>query len=169
MRLNSSQADSAGSIPVTRSTREKRCKPRESDHISQAGQPSFVGCNGTVPLRVPLDILASALADCQYPGWQCRLSRRSPNRRRTGATGGFANEGAVPPRRRDASNACQPGLVLLDTANGDRPLADSAGDALHGSVPHVADREHARQARLERQGCAEQWPCALGKVAAGQD
>ena len=42
-----SQADSAGSIPVTRSTREKRCSTSESDCISQAGQPSFASENGT--------------------------------------------------------------------------------------------------------------------------
>jgi len=32
-----SQADSAGSIPVTRSTREKRCRNSNFDCISQAG------------------------------------------------------------------------------------------------------------------------------------
>jgi hypothetical protein len=42
-----SQADSAGSIPVTRSTREKRCSTSESDCISQAGQRSFASENGT--------------------------------------------------------------------------------------------------------------------------
>src|ERR1035437_9338141 len=42
-----SQADSAGSIPVTRSTREKRCTTSESDGIVQAGQRSFASENGT--------------------------------------------------------------------------------------------------------------------------
>ena len=32
--VSDSQADSAGSIPVTRSTREKRCKPSELGAIS---------------------------------------------------------------------------------------------------------------------------------------
>ena len=47
MSSNSSQADSAGSIPVTRSTREKRCRTIEFDCISQAGQRSFASENGT--------------------------------------------------------------------------------------------------------------------------
>jgi hypothetical protein len=42
-----SQADRAGSIPVTRSKREKRCSTSESDCISQAGQCSFASENGT--------------------------------------------------------------------------------------------------------------------------
>jgi hypothetical protein len=35
--VSDSQADSAGSIPVTRSTREKRCRNSNFDCISQAG------------------------------------------------------------------------------------------------------------------------------------
>jgi len=42
-----SQANSAGSIPVTRSKPEKRCSTSESDCISQAGQRSFASENGT--------------------------------------------------------------------------------------------------------------------------
>src|ERR1035437_7647347 len=42
-----SQADSAGSIPVTRSKHEQRCSTSESDWISQAGQRSFASENGT--------------------------------------------------------------------------------------------------------------------------
>src|SRR5665811_2496848 len=42
-----SQADSAGSIPVTRSMLEKRCTTSESDCIVQAGQRSFASENGT--------------------------------------------------------------------------------------------------------------------------
>ena len=42
-----SQADSAGSIPVTRSTREKRCSTSESDSIFQVDQRSFASENGT--------------------------------------------------------------------------------------------------------------------------
>jgi hypothetical protein len=57
---NSSQADSAGSIPVTRSTHEKRCSTSEFDRILQAGQRSFTPETALVPLRVPLAILASA-------------------------------------------------------------------------------------------------------------
>jgi hypothetical protein len=62
-----SQADSAGSIPVTRSTREKCCSTSEFDCISQAGQRSFASETALVPLRVPLAILASAPGDCQFP------------------------------------------------------------------------------------------------------
>jgi hypothetical protein len=61
-----SQADSAGSIPVTRSIREKRCSTSESDRISQAGQRSFTSETAPVPLRVPLAILANAPGDCQF-------------------------------------------------------------------------------------------------------
>jgi hypothetical protein len=62
-----SQADSAGSIPVTRSIREKRCSTSEFGRISQAGRRSFTSETALVPLRVPLAILASAPGDCQYP------------------------------------------------------------------------------------------------------
>jgi hypothetical protein len=65
--VSDSQADSAGSIPVTRSTREKRCSTSEFAWISQAGQDSFASETALVPLRVPLAILASAPADCQFP------------------------------------------------------------------------------------------------------
>ena len=68
-----SQADSTGSIPVTRSTREKRCSTSESDRISQAGQPSFASYNGTVPLRVPLAILAVAPGRLSVPKLTVRL------------------------------------------------------------------------------------------------
>jgi hypothetical protein len=44
---NSSQADSAGSIPVTRSISEKRCSTSESGYISQTGQRSSGAKNGT--------------------------------------------------------------------------------------------------------------------------
>src|SRR5450759_3543330 len=54
-----SQADSAGSIPVTRSKREKRCSTSESDCISQAGQRSFASETARVPLRVPLETVSS--------------------------------------------------------------------------------------------------------------
>jgi len=67
MSSNSSQADSAGSIPVTRSTHENRCSTSEFDRLSQAGQRSFMSETALVPLRVPLAILASAPGDCQYP------------------------------------------------------------------------------------------------------
>ena len=63
----------------------------------------------------------------------------------------------------------EPSEVLVDGANGDRALPDCAGDALDGAEPHITGREHARNARLERQGWAAQRPCALGQVAAGQD
>src|ERR1035437_7491462 len=45
--VSDSQADSAGSIPVTRSKREKRCSTGESDCISHTGQRSFASGNGT--------------------------------------------------------------------------------------------------------------------------
>jgi len=45
--ISDSQADSAGSIPVTRSKCEKCCSTSESDCISQAGQRSFASENGT--------------------------------------------------------------------------------------------------------------------------
>ena len=62
-----SQADSAGSIPVTRSKREKCCSTSESDCISQAGQRSFASENGTRAItrahwpswRVPLETVSS--------------------------------------------------------------------------------------------------------------
>jgi hypothetical protein len=60
MSSNSSQADSAGSIPVTRSTGEKRCSAREFGRSSQAGRGSFTPETAPVPLRVPSAILASA-------------------------------------------------------------------------------------------------------------
>src|SRR5664280_2904558 len=47
MGSNSSQADSAGSIPVTRSMLEYHGSTSESDCISQAGQRSFASENGT--------------------------------------------------------------------------------------------------------------------------
>ena len=43
---NSSQADSAGSIPVTRSTREKRCSTSDFGRIAQANQRSLASENG---------------------------------------------------------------------------------------------------------------------------
>ena len=45
--VSDSQADSAGSIPVTRSTREKRCSTGESEAISQVAQRSSASENGT--------------------------------------------------------------------------------------------------------------------------
>src|ERR1035437_3213787 len=54
--VSDSQVDSAGSIPVTRSTREKRCSTSKSAYISQAGQRSFTSETALVPLRVPLAI-----------------------------------------------------------------------------------------------------------------
>src|SRR5664280_3725338 len=68
MSSNSSQADSAGSIPVTRST----------DRISQASQPSFASYNGTVPLRVSLAILASAPGRLSVPKLTVRLQFPHP-------------------------------------------------------------------------------------------
>jgi hypothetical protein len=67
MRSSSSQADSAGSIPVTRSTRDNRCYTYESDvslkQVNAHSRPK----TAPVPLRVPLAILASAPGDCQFP------------------------------------------------------------------------------------------------------
>ena len=57
----------------------------------------------------------------------------------------------------------------MDGANGDRALADSPGDAFDRAVADVADREHARQARFERQGRMFQRPRLRRDVAAGQD
>jgi len=62
MSSNSSQADSAGSIPVTRSTREKCCSTSESDWISQAGQRSFASENGTRAITRAL----SHLGECPW-------------------------------------------------------------------------------------------------------
>jgi hypothetical protein len=67
MSSNISQADSAGSIPVTRSKRGNRCSTSESGCISHAGQRSFASEKALVPLRVPLAISASAPGDCQFP------------------------------------------------------------------------------------------------------
>src|ERR1019366_8100155 len=65
--VSDSQADRAGSIPVTRSTREKRCSTIESDvslkQVNAHSRPE----TAPVPLRVPLAILASAPGDCQFP------------------------------------------------------------------------------------------------------
>jgi hypothetical protein len=61
MSSNSSQADSAGSIPVARSTREKRCSTSESATISQVDQHSSASENCTrAPTACPLTIVASA-------------------------------------------------------------------------------------------------------------
>jgi hypothetical protein len=58
--VSDSQADSAGSIPVTRSTREKRCSTSESDvslkQVNAHSRPE----TAPVPLRVPSAIVASA-------------------------------------------------------------------------------------------------------------
>jgi len=57
----SSQADSAGSIPVTRSTREERCRTSESATISQADQHSSASEDCTRAITAcPLTIVASA-------------------------------------------------------------------------------------------------------------
>src|SRR5450631_3361193 len=70
---NSSQADSAGSIPVTRSTREKRCNTSEFGRVSQAGRRSFTSETAPVPPRVPLAILASAPWRLSVPKLTVRL------------------------------------------------------------------------------------------------
>jgi hypothetical protein len=87
-----SQADSAGSIPVTRSIREKRCSISESDCISQAGQRSFASGNGTRAItrahwpswRVPLETVSSQAdsagstshAACADSAWSNETARR---------------------------------------------------------------------------------------------
>ena len=68
-----SQADSAGSIPVTRSTGEKRCSTREFGRASQAGRGSFTPETAPVPLRVPSAILTSAPGRLSVPKLTVRL------------------------------------------------------------------------------------------------
>jgi len=103
--VSDSQADSAGSIPVTRSTREKCCSISEFDHISQAGQHSFASYNGTVPLRVPLAILASApgrlsvpklTVRVRFPSLDARQRKWSPSRRRAASTNHFETTPSMP-------------------------------------------------------------------------
>jgi hypothetical protein len=79
--VSDSQADSAGSIPVTRSIREKHCHIGEFDRIFKAGQPSFASYKGTVPLRVPLAILASSPGRLSVPKLTVRLNSCHPLRR----------------------------------------------------------------------------------------
>ena len=69
MRSSSSQADSAGSIPVTRSTREMRCHTYDRALFSIWIGAARRQKSALVPLRVPLAILASDPGDCQFPSF----------------------------------------------------------------------------------------------------
>jgi hypothetical protein len=73
-----SQADSAGSIPVTRSTREKRCSTSESDCIFQAGQRSFASENGTRAITRALSHLGECPWRLSVPKLTVRVRFPSP-------------------------------------------------------------------------------------------
>jgi len=73
-----SQADSAGSIPVTRSKREKRCSTSESDCISQAGQRSFASENGTRAITRAISHLGECPWRLSVPKLTVRVRFPSP-------------------------------------------------------------------------------------------
>ena len=73
-----SQADSAGSIPVTRSKREQRCSTSESDWISQAGQRSFASENGTRAITRAISHLGECPWRLSVPKLTVRVRFPSP-------------------------------------------------------------------------------------------
>src|SRR5450759_1406528 len=76
--ISDSQADSAGSIPVTRSKCEKCCSTSESDCISQAGQRSFGSENGTRAITRALSHLGECPWRLSVPKLTVRLQFPSP-------------------------------------------------------------------------------------------
>src|SRR5664280_1982419 len=87
--VSDSQADSAGSIPVTRSTHEKRCSTSESDCISQAGQRSFASENGTRAITRALSHLGECPWRLSVPKLTVRLQfpPPAPNAKSVAAVG----------------------------------------------------------------------------------
>ena len=57
---------------------------------------------------------------------------------------------------------------LVDEGDGDRSFADGRRHTLDVACPHVADREHAGQARFEQMRRARQRPMRGGQVVLGQ-
>ena len=100
-----SQADSAGSIPATRSTRDKRCSTSEFDCISQAGQRSFASETALVPLRVPIGHLGECPWRLSVPKLTVRLRFPSP----------------APHAKRVAAEPCPRVSGLSDARFGPRP------------------------------------------------
>jgi hypothetical protein len=76
--VSDSQADSAGSIPVTRSTREKRCTTSESDCIIQAGQRSFASESGTRAIARAISHLGECPWRLSLPKLTVRVRFPSP-------------------------------------------------------------------------------------------
>ena len=78
MSSNSSQADSAGSIPVTRSKREQRCRTNKFDCLSQAGQRSFASENGTRAITRAISHLGECPWRLSVPKLTVRVRFPSP-------------------------------------------------------------------------------------------
>jgi hypothetical protein len=73
-----SQADSAGSIPVTRSKREQRCRTSKFDCLSQAGQRSFASENGTRAITRAISHLGECPWRLSVPKLTVRVRFPSP-------------------------------------------------------------------------------------------
>src|SRR6266566_5685585 len=58
--------------------------------------------------------------------------------------------------------------VVVDEADGDRAIADGGGHTFDRAVPGIADGEHARDGRLQRERGPLQGP-VLTSVGSGED